>query len=1157
MLEAGDLYPQFAPLVADYPLNSAPTTIATIEPAATTTAPLSAAMSNNADHIASNDSSNSNNTSSSTAVTSATTTLDNPSTVAAVASAATSATTSAAPAVSSVAASASHASSSSQDLSAPHSATIGSPVPQEQTATAVVLNGPSTPVSNAVTPVNAVSAQVASKTEAAEEAKISTNAAVNTAIAATAPAVKTSDLAPITAPAPQALVTTKTATVTTAAVAQTATDIATAANATNATAANTNASDASIATIYGTNTTSITATSAASAASGAMATATAATTATTTVNAEISAAGATGTGNSNSSMVVVLPTSAHVRARSLASLQLRAKNAMRALLQQRKERMLILCASSSIDSINTAVDLVHEVGGSEPTVAYAPTKFELFGNDKEDGLVTASPRGKLNIVIMPCVHLVDHPKWLGMLEACLGQNMSLKLILTGDATDIAQLSMIWPVADNALHTDIVLEFSSLGALNTIAGLISYYAQQQQLEKAQIAAQIRAEWELADSIAAPAMATKAPHAPAAYNCDFSSTSAATVNANDFSNRYGHDTSAAAFSHNPNASTIAHANTLDLYEPKSVLADLADRNSATATAATVTASANNVTVPMAADAVPACSLVSARAKAALDAQAPSTANTALSDTSAAAATAASLSDSGTVATATSSSLGTATTTATTSLSSSGTTANAPLSGSGSGSTATATLSGADAATTAAISGSGHAAQAILSELGLGTATTAALSGSGTAVTSLGSGTATTGTSLNASASTLSGSAAMASSSAIDASTIGGNVGNTGIANIASMASSLDSIDATGDLEITVENIEALANNDPPLLPFTSEALTLLANYCCRLSGDRRYLGLPECNLQTLIFAANSYAHQAHSDLVQRYHVLKALGAHDFRNNFLSESSLREHRDRQLLIATSGAVIGQINGLSVIETLGTSYEFGEPVRITATLRAGGEGDVIDIERKAELAGQIHAKAMMIINGFLTKEFGAEQPLPVSASLVFEQSYSEVDGDSASLTGLCAVISVLAGVPIRQDLAVTGAVDQFGDVQAVGGVNEKIEGFYRVCRLHGFTGTQGVVIPRSCVQQLVLRPAVVKAVADGKFHIFTVDHVTEAVKLLTSVDWGDSNTVGTIRYRIGERLNNIVNNNNSEDSWLETLWQKLKDFFKSSATTDKEHKA
>ena len=216
-----------------------------------------------------------------------------------------------------------------------------------------------------------------------------------------------------------------------------------------------------------------------------------------------------------------------------------------------------------------------------------------------------------------------------------------------------------------------------------------------------------------------------------------------------------------------------------------------------------------------------------------------------------------------------------------------------------------------------------------------------------------------------------------------------------------------------------------------------------YACRESGDRRWLGLPEEKIRALIEDASAFTKE---ETVGKRQVLKAIAAMDFRINFLAESELRDHRDRQILISTQGAVVGQINGLSVIETAGTSYEFGEPVRITATARAGGEGDVIDIERKAELAGQIHAKAMMIINGYLTKEFGSDQPLPMSASLVFEQSYSEVDGDSASLTGLCAVISCLAKVPIRQDLAVTGAVDQFGDVQPVGGVNEKIEGLKEI---------------------------------------------------------------------------------------------------------------
>lgn len=320
---------------------------------------------------------------------------------------------------------------------------------------------------------------------------------------------------------------------------------------------------------------------------------------------------------------------------------------------------------------------------------------------------------------------------------------------------------------------------------------------------------------------------------------------------------------------------------------------------------------------------------------------------------------------------------------------------------------------------------------------------------------------------------------------------------------------------------------------------EAIKLLCTYTCRLSGDRRYLGLLDETLRSVIKEASFYTDNS-DKFISKKSILKALCARDFRVNYLQESELREHRDRQLLITTEGAVVGQINGLSVIETMGTSYEFGEPVRITATIKAGGDGDVVDIERKAELAGQIHAKAMMIINGFITKEFGSESPLPVTSSLVFEQSYSEVDGDSASLTGLCAILSCLSNLPIRQDLAVTGAVDQFGDVQAVGGVNEKIEGFFRVCRLHGLTGTQGVIIPESCIHQLVLRPYIVKAVEKGLFHIYTVSHVKEAIKLLTTVDFGNAEIVDSMYHRIVTRLYEV---GVQED---ELSWWNILRFFK-----------
>ena len=717
-----------------------------------------------------------------------------------------------------------------------------------------------------------------------------------------------------------------------------------------------------------------------------------------------------------------------VKPRSFASLQLRAKNAMKGLFALKRERMLVLCGDSRIDTIATACDMVRELSGLDPTVAYAPTKFELFGNDKEDGILTVSatledenldgvkPRAfsfngtiqslaapqtgqvnnatgannkggrdsltgesgayaagvgtKYNVVIMPCMHLIEHPKWLGMVEACLAQNESLKLILVGDATEIAQLSMFWGKLDNAIHADIVLEFTAVGALSTLAGLISHY-QQNDRDGASL-------W----SFSRDALAVLA-----SYAC-----------------RLSGDRRYIGLPELPLKSLIYEANRYAWLDAQQrIMKSLANVDLATQSQLGLKLPPEFIKE--------------------LDRE-------------------------------------------------------------------------------------------LSASLGLGRSENDELWGQSEADN---------------------GAQMMVSEDLGDLSDRTKLVAANEIDEPLEQSEAESKLEAVPESELELKPLNELENigQDHALADSDEQVVSV------ELSDH----GMPVAQVPT--GKVKLY--------VDRRHVLKALGSNDFRNNFLAESSLREHRDRQLLVATQGAVVGQINGLSVIETLGTNYEYGEPVRITATLRAGGEGDVIDIERKAELAGQIHAKAMMIINGFLTKEFGAEQPLPVSASLVFEQSYSEVDGDSASLTGLCAVISVLAGVPIRQDLAVTGAVDQFGDVQAVGGVNEKIEGFYRVCRLHGFTGTQGVIIPSSCVNQLVLRPAVIKAVADGKFHIFTVSHVTEAVKMLTTMDWGDSETENTICYRISERLNAIIAGN-EEETWLEQikgrsveLYQKLKEIFNS----------
>lgn len=318
------------------------------------------------------------------------------------------------------------------------------------------------------------------------------------------------------------------------------------------------------------------------------------------------------------------------------------------------------------------------------------------------------------------------------------------------------------------------------------------------------------------------------------------------------------------------------------------------------------------------------------------------------------------------------------------------------------------------------------------------------------------------------------------------------------------------------------------------FSDDAVKLLCLYACRLSGDRRWLKLSVARILNLVREAAAMSSGRSASLRS---VLKAIAAEDFRLNFPGKNELRDYRDQQIFIDTKGRAIGQINGLSVVETAGTLYEYGDPVRVTAAVRAGGDGEVLDIERKAELAGEIHAKATMIASGYLARVFGSSQPLPVSVSLAFEQSYSEVDGDSASLAALCAVLSALSSLPARQDLAVTGAVDQCGNVLPVGGLNEKIEGFYRICRLQGFSGTQGVIIPEVCAPQLVLRPAVLNAVRNGNFHIYTVRTVASALSLLTGCDWGDCETENTICWHIAARLASTGTGREQKSWWR--IWQ------------------
>lgn len=242
---------------------------------------------------------------------------------------------------------------------------------------------------------------------------------------------------------------------------------------------------------------------------------------------------------------------------------------------------------------------------------------------------------------------------------------------------------------------------------------------------------------------------------------------------------------------------------------------------------------------------------------------------------------------------------------------------------------------------------------------------------------------------------------------------------------------------------------------------------------------------------------------------------------REAYLPERALADITDGQVIIETQGECIGQVNGLTVIDVPGHPMSYGEPARISCVIHFG-DGDISDVERKAELGGNLHAKGMMIMQAFVSSALQLDEPLPYSASVVFEQSYSEVDGDSATLAELCSFVSALSEFPINQQIAVTGAVDQFGRVQAVGGLNEKIEGFFHVCKHQGLTGHQGVILPKSNLKHLALHQDVVDSIKEGRFHIWSVATVDEAIPLIMGKPFRGDDEDSVIN-KIAERIENF----------------------------------
>ena len=292
--------------------------------------------------------------------------------------------------------------------------------------------------------------------------------------------------------------------------------------------------------------------------------------------------------------------------------------------------------------------------------------------------------------------------------------------------------------------------------------------------------------------------------------------------------------------------------------------------------------------------------------------------------------------------------------------------------------------------------------------------------------------------------------------------------------------------------------------------------------RLVEDSAKLSTHMASLADLVREADYWAGRGDAPIIEAVHVQQAIDAGIRRQDRVRENVQEEILRAIIHVATDGAEVGQINALAVLQ-LG-NFAFGHPVRITARIHAG-KGDVIDIEREVDLGGPLHGKGVLILSGFLAARFGETEPLSLSASLVFEQSYGGVDGDSASSAELYVLLSALSGLPIRQDLAVTGSVDQFGRVQAIGGVNEKIEGFFDLCVARGLSGSQGVLIPASNVAHLMLRADVVEACRQGRFAIHAIDHVDQGIELLTGIAAGvmDKNRrfpAGTVNRKVQARL-------------------------------------
>jgi lon-related putative ATP-dependent protease len=328
---------------------------------------------------------------------------------------------------------------------------------------------------------------------------------------------------------------------------------------------------------------------------------------------------------------------------------------------------------------------------------------------------------------------------------------------------------------------------------------------------------------------------------------------------------------------------------------------------------------------------------------------------------------------------------------------------------------------------------------------------------------------------------------------------------------------------------------------LRPFHKTGVAAIVEYGARLSGQKGKLSTRFHLITDVMREANYWAGKAKSELVREEHVDLAVEKRTYRVNMVEEKIREMVIDGTIMIDSDGEVVGQVNGLATYR-LG-DHQFGKPSRITAKT-AMGRAEVINIEREADLSGKTHNKGVLILGGYLRGKYAQDKPLTMSASVCFEQSYTGIDGDSASSTEVYALLSSLSGLPLRQDIAATGSVNQKGEIQALGGVNEKIEGFYDVCRIRGLNGKQGVMIPEQNVKDLMLRKDVINAVKKGRFHIFSVKTIEQGIEILTGVTAGLPLPKGG--YTPGS-INDLV------DRRLRHLAEKMRDFGRPAKSKDR----